>query len=196
MEKKRKVYAPFSLTSEAGVAQTPVEGYIDVNQTVYPTVTTGNINENGKWTGVKSDDPEFFGFTKHVQVANGGSTVSPDTGEMNFIDMTGFNDLMIAMKPSVAGNYKIVAIMGPDTNRFANLSPVATGENLRGNSFPASTDDIAQLLNQSTEAYDTADAWKILYIHSRLKGQKNLQIQIVNNTGSASDMEVAFMRLV
>jgi hypothetical protein len=196
MDRKRKVYAPFSQTSEAGVTQTPVEGYIDVNQTIYPTVSTGTVNEKGQWTGVKSDDAEFFGFTKHVQVANGGSTVSPDTGELNFIDMTGFNDLMIAMKPSVAGNYKIVAIMGPDTNRFANLAPVATGENLRGNSFPASTDDIAQLLNQSTEAYDTADAWKILYIHSRLKGQKNLQIQIVNNTGNPSDMEVAFMRLV
>ena len=196
MDRKRKVYAPFSQTSEAGVAQTPVEGYIGVNQTIYPSVDTGVIDEKGIWRGVKSDDPEFFGITKHVQVANGGSTLSPDNGEINYIDMTGFNDLMIAMKPSVAGNYKIVAVMGPDTNRFANLSPVATGENLRGNSFPASVDDIAQLLNQTTEAYDTADAWKILYIHSRLKGQKNLQIQIVNNTGSASDMEIAFMRLV
>ena len=193
---KRKAYAPFSLTSEAGVAQTPVEGYIDVEQKIYPTVATGTVNENGKWEGVKSDDTEFFGITKHVQVANGGATLSPDTGDINFIDMTGFNDLLIAMKPSAAGNYGIVAVMGPDTNRFANLTHVATGENLRGNSFPASTDDIAQLLNQSTEAYDTSDAWKILYIHSRLKGQKNLQIKITNNTGGASDMEVAFMRLV
>jgi hypothetical protein len=196
MAKKRKVYAPFSLTSEAGVAQTPVEGYIDVDQQIYPTVNTGTVNENGTWAGIKSDDTEFFGITKHVQVANGGATLSPDTGDINFIDMTGFNDLLIAMKPSAAGNYGIVAVMGPDTNRFANLDPVATGENLRGNSFPASTDDIAQLLNQSTEAFDTADAWKILYIHSRLKGQKNLQIKITNNTGGASDMEVAFMRLV
>ena len=196
MPDKRKAYAPFSLITESGVSNAPVEGYIDVNQEIQPTVSTGTVNENGVWTGVKSDDKEFFGITKHVQVANGGSTLSPDTGELNYIDMTGFNDLMIAMKPSVAGNYKIEAVMGPDTNRFANLSPVATGENLRGNSFPASTDDIAQLLNQSTEAYDSADAWKILYIHSRLKGQKNLQIKITNNTGGASDMEVAFMRLV
>ena len=196
MARKRKAYAPFSLTSEAGVAQTPLEGYIDVDQQIYPTVNTGTVNENGKWSGVKSDDAEFFGFTKHVQVANGGATLSPDTGELNFIDMTGFTDLMIAMRPSAAGNYGIVAVMGPDTNRFANLNPVATGENLRGNSFPASTDDIAQLLNQSTEAYDIADAWKILYIHSRLKGQKNLQIKITNNTGGASTMDVAFMRLV
>ena len=40
MYKKRKAYAPFSQTIEAGVAQTPVEGYIDVNQTIYPTVNT------------------------------------------------------------------------------------------------------------------------------------------------------------
>ena len=44
MAKERKAYAPFSLTSEAGVAQTPVEGYIDVKQQIYPTVTTGTIN--------------------------------------------------------------------------------------------------------------------------------------------------------
>ena len=72
MDKKRKAYAPFSLTSEAGVAQTPGEGYIDVNQSIYPTVNTGTINENGKWAGVKSDDNEFFAFTKHVAVPNGG----------------------------------------------------------------------------------------------------------------------------
>ena len=60
MDKKRKVYAPFSQTSEAGVAQTPVEGYIDVNQTIYPTVNTGVVDEKGQWAGVKSDDADFF----------------------------------------------------------------------------------------------------------------------------------------
>ena len=63
---KRKAYAPFSLTSEAGVAQTPVEGYIDVEQNIQPTVATGTINENGKWAGVKSSDEEFFAITKHT----------------------------------------------------------------------------------------------------------------------------------
>ena len=72
MEKKRKVYAPFSLTSEAGVAQTPVEGYIDVNQVIYPTVSTGTVNENGKWVGVKASDTEFIGLTKAVAISNGG----------------------------------------------------------------------------------------------------------------------------
>ena len=91
MDKKRKVYAPFSLTSEAGVAQTPVEGYIDVNQTIYPTVNTGTINENGTWTGVKSNDPEFMGFTKAIQVADSGIALFPDTNNHPSINMEGLS---------------------------------------------------------------------------------------------------------
>ena len=59
MTQKRKAYAPFSLTSEAGVGQTPVEGYIDVNQMIYPSVDTGVIDENGEWKGVQANDKEF-----------------------------------------------------------------------------------------------------------------------------------------
>ena len=65
---KRKAYAPFSLTSEAGVAQTPVEGYIDVEQKIYPTVATGTVNENGKWEGVKSDDTDFLVLLRMKQL--------------------------------------------------------------------------------------------------------------------------------
>tara|TARA_R110001599_G_scaffold283232_1_gene485104 strand:- start:89 stop:679 length:591 start_codon:yes stop_codon:yes gene_type:complete len=196
MVEKREAFAPWSLTREAGVQSATVNGTIDVPQVVQPILSTGFVDYKGNWQGAKSSDEQFFGITTHLGVANGGATLSPATGNVDYIDMTGFTDLMIAMKPSAAGNYAIVAVMGPDTNSFANLAPVATGESLRGNSFPASTDDIAQLLNQSTEAFDIADAWKIVYIHSRLKGQKNLQIKITNNTGGASDMEVAFMRLI
>ena len=192
----RTGYAPWSLTREAGVQSATVDGTIEVPQYIQPTIDTGFCDEKGNWKGIKSSDEEFIGITTHSAIANGGNTLSPDTNDFPSLDMTGFNDLMIAMKPSSAGNYKIVAVMGPDTVSFANLSPVASGVNLRGNSFPASTDDIAQLLNQSTEAFDVADAWTFLYIHSRLKGQKNLQIQITNNTGNPSNMEVAFMRLV
>ena len=183
MVEKREAFAPWSLTREAGVQSATVNGTIDVPQVVQPILSTGFVDYKGNWQGAKSSDEQFFGITTHLGVANGGATLSPATGNVDYIDMTGFTDLMIAM-------------MGPDTNSFANLAPVATGESLRGNSFPASTDDIAQLLNQSTEAFDIADAWKIVYIHSRLKGQKNLQIKITNNTGGASDMEVAFMRLI
>jgi hypothetical protein len=190
---KRKAYAPFSLTSEAGVAQTPVEGYIDVEQKIYPTVSTGTVNENGKWAGVKSDDTDFFGITTHPAVGNGGDTLSPDTGTLNFIDMTGFNDIFIAIKPTNGGNCAIKAVMGPDTNRFANLQPVNPATPLRGNR--AGTQVASDLLFDTAESL-TADVWNIFYIGQNLKGQKNLQFMVTNNSGGESTIEVAFMRLV
>ena len=192
MDKKRKAYAPFSLTSEAGVAQTPVEGYIDVNQSIYPTVNTGTINENGKWAGVKSDDVEFFGITTHLAVSNGGVTLSPDTNQTNHIDMTGFRDLYIAIKPTNAGNFAISAVMGPDTNRFANLEPVAAAAELKG---AVARNDLDNILVDSNDGL-AADVWNIFYIQNRLNGQKNMQFKITNNSGGNSDIEVGFMRLV
>ena len=198
MDKKRKVYAPFSLTSEAGVAQTPVEGYIDVIQTVFPSVNTGTINENGTWTGVKSSDEEFFNFTKHVAVPDTGETLSPDTGTSNFIDMTGFTSLFIAIKPSNGGNYKITAVMGPDTKRFANLEPVNAAATLRG-SIPtqsASGGGVTnELFNDPAESL-TADVWNILYIQEVLENQKLMQFKITNNSGGNSDIEIGFMRVI
>ena len=131
MDKKRKAYAPFSLTSEAGVGQTPVEGYIDVNQVIYPTVNTGTVNENGKWVGVKASDDEFIGFTKAVAVANGGEALFPDTNNHPSIDMTDFRTIFLAFKSSRTGNIAMEAIMGPDTVAFANLQPVGSGATLR-----------------------------------------------------------------
>ncbi len=198
MEKKRKVYAPFSLTSEAGVAQTPVEGYIDVSQNVYPTVNTGEINENGKWVGVKSSDTEFKLFTKHVSVTNGGVTLSPDTGNTNFIDMVGFNTLIIAIKPSNGGNVLMQAVMGPDTNRYANLEPVnpaALTKIINQTDSSSSAAAFFNALDDSAESL-TADVWNIFTVYDRLKDQRNLQIKIINNSGGASTLEVAFMRLV
>ena len=195
MDKKRKVYAPFSLTSEAGVAQTPVEGYTDVIQTVFPSVNTGTINENGTWAGVKSSDTEFFDITTHVSVPDGGETLSPDTGTSNFIDMTGFTDLQIAIKPTNSGLCKIEAVMGPDTNRYANLSPVNPAAPLRGNNIGATPTQMDNLLIDAQDNL-TADVWNIFYIRDQLKNQKLLQFKITNNSGGASTIEVAFMRLV
>jgi hypothetical protein len=196
MEKKRKVYAPFSLTSEAGVAQTPVEGYIDVNQTIYPTVNTGTVNENGKWTGVRSSDTEFKGLTKHEAIADGGETLNPATPSRDFIDMTGFNDMLIAIKPSNGGNYSIQAIMGPDTNRFANLEPVNAGAVLRGAGFDGRNVTVFEsLVNDGVESL-TADVWNIFMIGVMLQNQKNLQIRVTNNSGGSSNIEFGFMRLV
>ena len=199
MDKKRKVYAPFSLTSEAGVAQTPVEGYIDVIQTVFPSVTTGSINENGKWTGVKSDDAEFKGFTKDELIADGTEIAVP-TGPNaadNFIDMTGFSNMFIAIKPTRAGEVRIDAIMGPSNSetRFANLTPVNAGAALRG-LFDPRISTFGQILLETTETL-TADVWNIFFIGTnRLQGQKNLQFKITNNSGGESTIEFAYMRLL
>ena len=194
MDKKRKVYAPFSQTSEAGVAQTPVEGYIDVNQMIYPTVSTGTVNENGTWVGVKASDANFIDITKHVAVANGGETLSPDTGTVNFIDMTGFNDIQLAVKPTNGGNYAIEAVMGPDTNRYANLSPVNSGAGLRGNQNTTGKD--CDLLFRDTAESFTADVWNILSIRNVVANIKLLQFKITNNSGGESTMEVGIMRIV
>ena len=193
MDKKRKVYAPFSLTSEAGVAQTPVEGYIDVNQAVYPTVNTGEINENGKWIGVRSSDSEFIGLTKAEAVANGGEVLFPSTNNFPAIDMTGYKDIFIALKPTRSGEVAIQAVMGPDTERFANLSPVKSGFNLRG--ADALDSSLENMLLDSGDSL-TADLWTILIIKDRLAEQKLLQFKVTNNSGGNSDIEFGFMRLI
>lgn len=194
MTRKRKAYAPFSLTSEAGVAQTPVEGYIDVDQKIYPTVSTGTINENGKWAGVRSDDTDFFGFTKHVAVPNGATTLSPDTGNINNIDMSGFKDLIVAIKTTRAGNYSITAVQGPDTNRFYNLEPVDAAATLRM-FFGNVTGGAENMANDSVEVL-TADVWEVWMLQNRVGGMKNLQFRVDNDSGGEATIEVAFLRLV
>jgi hypothetical protein len=195
MAKERKAYAPFSLTSEAGVAQTPVEGYIDVRQEIYPTVSTGTINENGKWAGVKSSDTEFIGLTKHVAIADAGETLNPDTPSRNHIDMTGFDTIFIAVKPSASGDFLIRSIMGPNTVPFANLSPVNSGTSLVGNWNGIGSERDVELLFDDTVAL-TANVWNIFPIQGRLSDQKNLQFMVRNSTGGVIDIEFGFMRVV
>ncbi len=196
MEKKRKVYAPFSLTSEAGVAQTPVEGYIDVNQAIYPTVNTGTVNENGKWAGVKSDDEEFIGFTKAEAVGASAATLFPDTNNYPSIDMTGFSDLQFAIKSSSTDSVKLEAFFGPDTVPFANLNPIAAGQFPKILTLSRVVDDnFDNILLDTSEAL-VGNAWVVFTIFGRCKGQKNLQIKVTNLAGGAVDFEFAFRRLV
>jgi hypothetical protein len=196
MAKERKAYAPFSLTSEAGVAQTPVEGYIDVRQEIYPTVSTGTINENGKWTGVKSNDNEFLGITRYELIANGGEVLGPDTSEFPSINMQGFKDLFIAFKPETNSlDIGITAIRGPDTIRFANLSPVNAGKTIKGNLMGQASNNFNSALIDGSETF-AADFWSIISIQTVLKDQQNMQFKIVNNSGGARTFEFAFMRLV
>jgi hypothetical protein len=196
MEKKRKVYAPFSLTSEAGVAQTPVEGYIDVNQTIYPTINTGTVNENGKWTGVKSDDEEFMGFTKAEAVASGGVVLFPDTTNHPSIDMTGFKHLQFAVKSSRSDTVKLNAVTGPDTVAFANLSPVQPAADCKFMSSSRYVDEAFDNVLNDTSEIMSADAWRLFTVLDRAQGQKNMQIRLENNAGDPTDFEFAFRRLV
>ena len=196
MAKKRKAYAPFSLTSEAGVAQTPVEGYIDVDQVIYPTVSTGTVNENGKWTGVKSDDPEFRGITKAENLAGSGTVLFPDTANENHINMDGFRHLQLAIKSSRSDTVGLIGRMGPDTVSFANLSPVAAGSEQFFIGQSRYVDNNFDEILKDTSQITVADAWAVFTIFDRAAGQLNFVIELTNNSGDATDFEMAYRRLV
>ena len=106
--------------------------------------------------------------------------------------MTGYTDLYIAIMGTRSGNCAIEAVMGPDTNTFANLTPVNSGSTLRGKGTGSGMID---LFLDSSEAL-TADVWNIFYIHTNLAGQKNLQFKITNTAGGNSDITFAYLRIV
>tara|TARA_R110000824_G_scaffold130622_1_gene292587 strand:- start:287 stop:874 length:588 start_codon:yes stop_codon:yes gene_type:complete len=195
MVEKREAFAPWSLTREAGVQSATVNGTIDVPQVVQPILSTGFVDYKGNWQGAKSNDEQFFGITTHLAVGNGGDTLSPATSDVDHIDMTGFTDIFIAIKPTRAGSVAIKAVMGPDTNRFANLSPVNSGENLRG-STTNNPNQVSNLFSDSDEVL-TADVWNIIHIgQQELANQKNMQFKVTNNAGGDSDLQIGFLRTV
>ena len=196
MDRKRKAYAPFSQTSEAGVAQTPVEGYIDVNQTIYPTVNTGVVDEKGTWNGIKSSDREFFGFTKAEAIAGNSTFITPDTNQHQSIDMRGFTGLQIAVFCSRSINIKLEALSGPDTEPTANLRPVQAGNLLKMTSrTPTTTTSFDNVLRDTSEGV-IANAYVIFTVYDRMADQINMVIRVGNEDASAADFEVAFRRLV
>ena len=196
MAKERKAYAPFSLTSEAGVGQTPVEGYIDVRQEIYPTVSTGTINENGKWTGIKASDSEFFGFTKAEAIAGGTTFLTPDTNNHPSLDMRGFRHLQIAVKCSRSINIKLEAVSGPDTVQYANLPDVSPANLLKMTSnSPFTSDTFDNVLRDTAEGV-IANKFVVYTVYDRMADLINLQIRVGNEDASAADFEVAFRRLV
>ncbi|AXH78624.1 MAG: hypothetical protein [Circular genetic element sp.] len=194
MPSERTGYAPWSLTREAGVQSATVDGTIKVPQNIQPVLDTGFVDERGDWKGVKSSDEVFTIDATHEGIPNGGTTLNPQRANHDFIDMTGYSSLFIAFFPTNAGNYALSSIMGPDTNPFANLTPVAAANNLRA-CYPSRT-DLENVFLDTSEAM-TADAWNVIYFGADMfKGQKNMQFNITNNSGGASDMTFAYMRLV
>ena len=198
MAEKRTGYAPYSLTREAGVQSATVNGTIDVIQEIRPTINSGFLDEKGDWKGIKSSEEIFHSFGKDVGIPNGGEILSPQQlGDRWPLDMTGFNDLQIAIKPTNGGNYAISAIMGPDTNSYANLNPVNPASLLISNGYPQQQyhSDFETIFQDGAQSL-TADVWNIFIITEILKHQKLLQFKIVNNSGGESDIETAYMRLV
>ena len=191
-----KDFAPWSAETAQGIKTDPVDSNIDVKQQVVPALTVGTINaKTGEWTGVLESDTAFLIDAKHEAVANGAATLSPQA-QPDFIDMTGYTDLFIAIKPTNGGNYGIDAVMGPNTNYFANLEPVNAGTSLKGNATNESAgDNLYVLFDDGSEAL-TADVWNIFSINSRLSGQKNMQFKITNNSGGNSDITFAYLRVV
>jgi len=195
MAYERTGYAPWSLTREAGVQSATVDGTIKVPQYGQPTIDIGFIDEKGNWQGRKSSDEQFIGITKAEGVGNGTAILVPDTNAHPSIDMTGFEDLFIAVKPSNGGNVKLDAVMGPATESFGNLTPVDAAKRIE----IAGRFDVPASLQSAF--YDsaqnlTADVWNIYSLQGMLSNQKNLQIKITNDSGGNSDIEFGFMRIV
>jgi len=199
MVRNRTGLAPWSLSREAGIESATVDGTIEVPQYVQPTLNTGFVDELGNWKGIKSSDKDFIALHTDPAIANGGTILTPGVNPDGTwpLDMTGYEDIQIALKVSRGGNYKIEAVMGPDSNSYANLSPVNPAALLRGLfvEYSSVSNHMNDAFNDAAEAL-TADVWNIFMIKAVLSNQKLLQFQVTNNSGGNSDIETAFMRLV
>jgi hypothetical protein len=192
----RKAIAPWSLEREQGIESATVDSNIETPQYLQPVVNTGVIDLNGNWIGIRTSDKLFTIDPTHEAVADGAAVLSPQKANHEYIDMTGFQDLFIALKPSNTGNVVLKAVMGPNTYPFANLTPVASGAVLRGNYNGIGNEADLELLFQDTAEALTANVWNIYVIQGRLSGQKVLQFSITNNSGGISNIEFAYQRIV
>jgi len=197
MVRNRRGLAPWSLSREAGIESATVDGTIEVPQYVQPTLNTGFVDEKGDWKGSKSSDKDFIAFHIDEAIANGGTILTPGVNPDGTwpLDMTGYTDIIIAIRPSNGGNVKMEAVMGPDAQSFANLNPINAAALLRGTAWGANNQNMIDLFNDAAETL-VVDVWNLITIQQRLKDQKLLQFQITNNSGDISTIETAFMRIV
>jgi len=197
MVRNRTGLAPWSLAREAGIESATVDGTIEVPQSVQPTIDTGFVDEKGFWRGNKSSDKDFFALQLDEAIANGGTILTPSENADGTwpLDMTGFRDIQIAIKPTNGGSYAFIAAMGPASVSYANLSPINAAADLRGNLPQQAPQDFTDLFSDGSEAC-IADVWNIFYIGTILQHQKLLQFKITNNSGGISTIETAFLRIV
>jgi len=192
----RRSNSPWGSSYKEGLPSTAVNDTVDIDQNVRATISTGVIDvRTGQWQGIRLSDEQFLIDATHESIANGATVLSPQA-QPDRIDMTGYVDLFIAIKPSNGGNYAIKGVMGPTTNMYANLTPLDSNTLLKGsNALEGQGDDFNSLLSDSTQAL-TADVWNIFYINASFKDQKNLQMQIINNSGDISNIEFAYQRVI
>jgi len=192
-----KTITPFSTRAKEGATDSPLGDFVTVDQTIVSTADAGFYDRTtGKLTGVLASETTFNITQVDLAIPNTGEILTPSVNANGTwpLDMTGYNDLFIAINPTRGGNYAIQAVMGPDSNSFANLSPVNPASLLRGMT-DTRANDIDTLFSDSAEAL-TADVWNIFSLQKNLKGQKLLQFKITNNAGGEANIETAFMRLV
>ena len=150
--------------------------------------------ETGQWEGITTSDPQFVGLTKSLAVANGATVLFPDTNEYPSIDMSGYNTVFIAIKPSNGGNVAIKAVMGPDAVPSGGLTPVNAAATLKySQGYNGTSSAFTVVLDDSTESL-TADVWNIFRLEGRMADFDNAQFAIENNSGGNSDIEFAFRR--
>jgi len=191
---KREGYAPWSLTRKAGVQSATVNGDIEVPQFIQPVLSTGFVDYKGNWKGTVSSDETFFISDKAEGIANGGDVLFPNTSNQPTVDMLEFTTFQFALKVTSAGNYSATAVYGPDTVPFANLSPIAPAEKIKIVDNITTADEV---ILDDTIVVSYVNTWFIVTILAdRTKGQKNMQIKITNNSGSASNIDFGFRRLV
>jgi len=193
----RKSIAPWSERVSEGLIDQPIDSQIQASQTLRATVDTGFIDQTGTWKGVVSSDTVFGIRQTDIGIANGANFLTPSANADGTwpLDMTGYKDLFLAIKPSTGGNVKIEAVMG--TGSFADLEPVNAAAVLKG-TIPERLVVNAPLVNIFVDDAEslTVDVWNIFILKNDLAGQKLLQFKITNNSGGSSDIETAFMRLV
>jgi len=187
----RRGISPWSLEREAGIESATVDSNIEVPQYLQPTVDTGFINEKGSWKGLKSSDEVFKFYQKDEAIAH---TVSFITAFG--LDMTGFQDIQMAIRTTATGNYAMEAVMGSDGSQsYANLNPLNDAAILKGTMAQSIPVDMESLFGDGSVAL-TQDVWNIFYIGSTLRNQKLLQFKITNNSGSQVNVETTFLRIV
>lgn len=196
---KRNANSPWGSAYKEGLPTTAVNDTIDINQELFPSVDTGFIDvKTGKWNGIVASDEQFNIMQTDSGVANGNSIITPSTNADGTwpLDMTGYNDILLAIKTNQAGNYAIEAIMGPDTVPVGGLSPVAAAVGLRiGTDGEPSDEGFYAAFQDASESLQ-ANVWFIFNIQGRLRNQKLLQFKITNNSGASANIDTAFLRMV